>query len=200
MLSEKLQALAQGQQPQSMEELFASSKEGMMADKVMGNVRIGMSQEKEMMMAEMDALISQKVQDAVSQIRVRNGIDGKDGKPGRPGKDAEIPEIPVIKEEDVVAKVLEKIPKQPLNRRGGSGGGGGSTVITDDLSSQANGSTYSFSTTKTIGTALIVASTQFPTILRPTVDYTTSGTTLTLNSSLEPIQTGQTLIVVFVEG
>ena len=82
----------------------------------------------------------------------------------------------------------------------GQRGGGGSTVVTDDLSAFVNGSDREFTTTKKIGTPLIVASTQFPTILRPTVDYTTSGTTLTLDSSLDPIQSGQTLIIVYVEG
>ena len=94
-------------------------------------------------------------------------------------------------------KIVEKVVERVSMRRAG---GGGTTVVSDDLSSQCDGATLIFTTTKKIGFPIILSCTQFPTLLRPTTDYVVSGTTLTLSSSLIPPASGQSLVFVYSEG
>lgn len=164
---------------------------------------------------ELEVIIERKVKEAISQIRVRDGRDGKDGV----GVDGRTPSrkelvslikaiLPEEKSLDVEnIKGLQDLLNALSNRisnvrvkKGGAKGGGGSTVRVDDLSSQADGSTKTFNTTFRIGLGLVLQSTQFPRAFRPTVDYTTAGTVLTLTSEVGAPATGQSLIFAYIEG
>lgn len=163
---------------------------------------------------EMDGLVERKVKEAVSQIRVRDGRDGKDAVAvdGKPPTKKELTSLiksvlPEEKELEIerikgLQDLLNSLSNRLSNIRVKKGGakGGGSTVIMDDLTSQVDSSTRTYTLTKKVGAPLIVASTQFPTILRPTIDYVASGTTLTIDDDIGPIQTDQTLIFIYIEG
>lgn len=80
------------------------------------------------------------------------------------------------------------------------GGGGGSTLRVNNLSSQADGSTRTFTTTHRIGAAHALFYSGFPTVLLPTTDYTASGVTVTINSAVNPPVSGQSLLFIFEDG
>lgn len=201
MLTDKLSQLQTENEPQSMEELFNQSKEGMMADRVKQSVEMMLPQMKMRILEEMKMILSEEIKNQIGQIKVRDGRDGKDGKSVNPEEVAKIVLDIIPKPKDGrdgkdapnINEIIAKIPR-PVSK------GGGSTVIMEDLSSQCNGVLKTFSTTKKIGTPLLVASTQFPQILRPTIDYSASGTTLTLSSEVGAPETNQTLIIIYVEG
>lgn len=77
------------------------------------------------------------------------------------------------------------------------GRGTGSPVNLEDISSQCNGVLKTF-TVPAHARALGLWSTQFPLVYRPTTDFTTSGTTLTLTAAVGAPDTGQTLIFLYV--
>lgn len=217
MITEKLRQLSQGNQPQTLDELFSQSKEGMMSERVISQIQALLPQMKDKLFQELLAPLTEAIKQEIGKINVRNGQDGQDGKPGQ---DAD--EEMIVKE--VVKKIFPKLEKEELEvdkikglreilnnfstritsigsrRTKSGGGGGGDTIIAEDLSSQCDGATLAFTTTKRIGKPLLVISSQFPTILRLTTDFTASGNTLTLNSSLPFIASGQTLYFVFAEG
>ncbi len=155
-------------------------------------------------------MVPELVQAVMAQIRVpKDGRDGKDGKDGRTPSHNEMMAImkmlvPKEKKDETgeLKKMIAELGQRltSIASRRGGGGGGGDTMIADDLSSQADGSTRTFTTTKRIGKPILVVSSQFPTVLRLTTDFTASNTTLTLSSSLDPIQTGQTLYFLYAEG
>lgn len=198
MLSEQLRQLSEEQKPKSMDELFGNSKEQMLFEQVNQSLQEAVRQIKESMSQEMGATISRLVQQTVSQIKVKDGRDGRDAKPGRDGTDGKDGKDATINKEDIIAEITKKIPPVSVSSR--RGGGGGSTVRTDDLSSQADGSNKTFNTTYKIGTALILSGTQFPVILRPTVDYTVGSTSITLTAAVGAPESGQSLIFVYIEG
>jgi len=69
-------------------------------------------------------------------------------------------------------------------------------VQTFDLTSEVNGTLKVFTVPKHT-TALAVLSTQRPLIFRPTIDFTTTDTVLTLTSEVSAPQTGQTLLFIY---
>jgi len=105
-----------------------------------------------------------------------------------------------IKEE--ISSELDNFKKEIPNMvrsqlpRGGKGGGG-STMRVDNLSSQANGTTRTFTATHRIGEAHLVFYSSFPTFFLPTTDYTISGTSITLSSSIDPPVAGQSLAIFY---
>ena len=176
----------------------------------LNRIKATMPEIKEELLERLEVILEDDVAERVSRIVVRDGRDGKDGKDGINGKTPTKDELlnlvtSVQKKEkkirvndveglnDELNRISIKIPRLRNS-------GGGDTIIADDLSSQVNGSTMSFTTTKRIGKAILVASSQFPTILRLTTDFTASGMTLALDSALTPIQSGQTLYFVYAEG
>lgn len=149
----------------------------------------------------------------------KDGRDGKDGKnsiipgpPGPSGKDGS-PDTP----EQILAKLIKV--KIPINIIEGlenqlrvlrrniadfksrkmqiGGGGGGDIMHAEDLTSQCDGSTKTF-TVPAHRKAIAVLGTQFPIIYRPTTDWTASGITLTLTSEVGAPKTGQTLIFIYI--
>lgn len=197
MLKDALKTL---NQPQTLSEAGMGAKEQGLFESLNQSLQAAALSIKERLAQELAIIAEQLVQQYVSQNKPRDGRDGVDGKPGKNGKDA-----PEINEEEIVKKVLARMPKpqepapQLVGSRSGRSGGG-STVRTDDLTSQCDGSNKTFTTNYKIGTPLILSGTQFPVILRPTTDYTVSNTTLTLTAAVGAPESGQTLIFVYVEG
>jgi len=76
--------------------------------------------------------------------------------------------------------------------------GGGDRVRVDDLSSQCDGANKTFNVTSH-RVALMLVGTDFPIMYRPTTDFTTSGTTLTLTSEVDAPTSGATLVFLYVE-
>jgi len=202
-ISDKLKKLQTDGQPKTLDELFTNSKEGMLLERVKNAVNMLLPAMRETLKKELKTELADELKNQVGQIKVRDGKDGQTPdvnkiiksvsdmipvpKDGKDGKDAQ------INKDEIINEIIKRIP-----RRGG--GGGGSTVVTDDLSSQVNGTLKTFTTTKKIGTPLLLISTQFPTALRPTVDYTNTLTSITLASGVDAPASGQTLIFIYVEG
>lgn len=149
---------------------------------------------KQEMISEFENSVSKIVKDEISKIKVRDGRDGKDGKglDGRDGKNGQ--DGKNANENKIIEEIMKKLP--PISMRSGSRGGG-STLRVDNLSSQANGSQKTFTTTYKIGLAHLVFYSSFPSILLPTTDYTASGTTLTLGANVPAPQTGQSLAIIY---
>jgi len=81
------------------------------------------------------------------------------------------------------------------------GRGTGSDVKAYDISSSLNGVLKTFSIPSNTR-ILSVTSSSFPTTFRPTVDYTSTGSTITFTSEVDAgttLASGQTLIIVYVE-
>jgi hypothetical protein len=72
-------------------------------------------------------------------------------------------------------------------------GGQGLAVFAQDISSQCDGSTRTF-TVPVHTRALWLTTSSFPSTYRLTTDFTTSGTVLTIDSSLQAPASGETLI------
>lgn len=103
------------------------------------------------------------------------------------------------KERIIDWKTLKNVPYDVTHKSTSKGGmrGGGDTIFYSDLSSQCDGVTMTFTVprhNKIVG----LRGTQFPIIYRPSVDFTTSGTTLTLTSQVGAVESGQTLIFEYV--
>jgi hypothetical protein len=77
-------------------------------------------------------------------------------------------------------------------------GGGGSPIYAYDLSSQCDGNTRTF-TVPSHSRAHALNGTDFPVIYRPTTDWTTSGTVLTIDGAVAAPSAGATLIFEYVE-
>ncbi len=194
-LIDELEKLKTESEPQTLDELFSQSKEGMMSDRVISDVNNKLPQMRTNMMNEMKTIIAEEVKNQVSQIKVRDGEDGKSPnidnivkmvleiipKPEN-GEDGKSPSID---------EILAKIPRQ-ISR-----GGGGSTMRVDNLSSQANGSTKTFTTTYKIGIAHLLFYSSFPTLFLPTTDYSVSGNIITLGASVSAPVFGQSLATIY---
>ncbi len=208
MITDELNKLIQGQEPQTMDELFASSKEGMMTEQVSKNAQQAFLAMKEQLMADLDGLVDQKAREIIAGLNIRDGRDGKDAMPGKNGKDGKdgSPDKPKeIKDkletlkgdERLDASAIKNLPEVVKSYSVGKSGGGGSTMRVNDLSSQANGSTRTFTTLNRIGAAHIVLYSAFPTLFLPTTDYTVSGNTITILSSIPAPVAGQSLAIVY---
>lgn len=144
------------------------------------------------------------------------GIPGKDGKnaEGLPGKDGIVDEkkiieslLTFIKREQVLdlshIKGATGFIKNGIEYKfeelmhGGGSSKGGSTPKSADLSLQCNGSNLIF-TIPTFTTILSLMGTDAPIIYRPTIDFTATGTTLTMATSVNAPSAGATLILTYV--
>ncbi len=197
-LIDELEKLKTESEPQTLDELFSQSKEGMMSDRVISDVNNKLPQMRIDMINEMKTIISEEVKNQVSQIKVRDGEDGEDGK--SPNIDnivkmvLEIIPKPKNGEDGIsqsIDEIISKIPR-PVSRSGG-----GSTMRVDNLSSQANGSTKTFTTTYKIGVAHLLFYSSFPTLFLPTTDYSVSGNIITLGSGVSAPVAGQSLAIIY---
>ena len=96
---------------------------------------------------------------------------------------------------DELKKEMAKIKDLLTNRPQGKGvGRAKSQVIRSvDLTSQVDGIVTTYTLEPDTVQVLFVWSSQFPVILRPTIDFSFAGRTLTLESPVGVIQSGQTL-------
>lgn len=148
-------------------------------------------------------IIDEKIEEVDNKIsEVKDGytpIKGKDYFDGRHGTE--------ITSEKILEKLKDKLNidsikdlRIVLNKMAGSRSGmSGMRKIPIprivDLSADANGSATTFNLPRDTRRVYAVWSSQFPVILRPTIDFTLSGNTLTIVSAqVGPIQSGQTLI------
>jgi len=100
-------------------------------------------------------------------------------------------------EEAIDQKVIKGLDKRLKNLKGGGKkGGSGTTVNYSDLTSQCNGVTKTF-TIPYHTRSIALFGTSFPIVFRPVVDYTISGTVLTLTSEVVAPATGQTLVFIY---
>ena len=91
----------------------------------------------------------------------------------------------------------DPLSKDDVNRiAGGIMRGGGDRVRVHSLSGDGSSKTFTVPTHKR---ALMVVGTDFPIIYKPTTDFTTSGTTLTLTSEVDAPTNGATLEFLYVE-
>ncbi len=180
----------------TLDELFQSSKEGILLERVKSAVNTLLPEMRQGIAQQVRTELTDEIRRQIRAIKVRDGVDGKSPDPqeiikrvlskiptpkdGRPGKDAK------FNKDELVAEILNKMPRAKR-------GGGGSTMRCDNLSSQANGATRTFTTTHNIGSAHLLFYSSFPTFFLPTTDYTVSGTTVTLSSSIDPPVAGQSL-------
>lgn len=197
-LLEELEKLKTEGEPQTLDELFNQSKEGMMSDRVVADINGKLPQMRTTMMNEMRMFISEEIQKQISSIKVRDGHDGQDGKTPDIGSIIKIvlDKIPKPKDgEDGISpsidEIISKIPR-PVSR-----GGGGSTMRVDNLSSQANGSTKTFTTTYKIGVSHLLFYSSFPTLFLPITDYSVSGNTITLGTNVSAPVSGQSLAIIY---
>jgi hypothetical protein len=132
------------------------------------------------------------------------GERGERGPVGPQGPKADKPELDKLVEEAVKAVMDTKEWKNLENRVKYSkfdqrwhGGGSGESVLIYDLTSQCNGILKSF-TVPSHTRAVKLEGTQFPIIYRPTMDWSTTGTTLTLDAGVGAPDAGQTLLFYYV--
>ena len=144
-------------------------------------------------------LIDGRIQFVDSKMKtVRSGLDGSPDNPQQVKaklKEAglSIDDIPGLKEK------LEDINEKASRARGGNAKKITFTQV-HDLSTQVNGVTRTFTVPrKTLAVPLLISS-QFPFILRPTVDFTLIGNTITLTGEVAVMQSTQTLIALLEVG
>lgn len=108
-----------------------------------------------------------------------------------------------LKIEDIEGLIekLEKLGKKPAAYVGGASGNGGRVVMAYDLSPLLNGSTKTF-TLPAFWRIISVETSSSPYTLRKTIDYTTSGSTITFTSAIDEtttLATGQTVTIIYSE-
>lgn len=137
-----------------------------------------------------------------------NGKDGLKGKDGNKGNDGsqdtgldivnKINDLPISPSSMIDASHIKNLPTVM------TGGGGGvrrnvsAKNIREDLSSQCDGATKTFTIAGNYKEdTLQLFSTQFPIVYRPVVDFTETGGGTTLTSEVGAPQTGQTLVALY---
>ena len=157
-----------------------------------------------------------RIKEGVDGKDGRNGIDGRPGRDGKDGKDApaETPRqikknIKLLKKKlrikDIknLRKELDELKKLRTIMTGGGSGTGGHIVKCYDLSASLNGVLKTFSL-PAFWRVISVHSSSFPNAFRPTTDYTTNASlmTITFTSQIKvgtTLATGQTIIVTYSE-
>ena len=157
-----------------------------------------------------DYLTRDEVEDLIAEATRRarplKGRDYNDGKPGRDGKDGKTVTEDALDGKEIAKRmnkfrgildysVLKNVP--PEQKRSPAHGGG-QKIQYYDLTSLTDGITKAF-TIPANKRVLGVWGTQFPQAYRPLIDWTASGTTLTLTAQVSAPETGQTLYILYVE-
>lgn len=102
-------------------------------------------------------------------------------------------------DKQIDASHIKNLPRMVNKQVKSSMRGGGDSVQVSDLTTQTDGTTKTF-TIPVHSKAIALLGTQFPVIYRPTTDWSSSGTTLTLTSEVGAPQAGQTLLFLYVPG
>lgn len=146
-------------------------------------------------------LVDKKIQDIDNKLsQIRDGytpVKGKDYFDGKHGTEITskqiIEKLKGFLDIDSIKNLREMLTKIMESRRLGMRKIPISRIV--DLSASVNGSATTFSLPQDTRRVHAVWSSQFPVILRPTVDFTLNGNTLTIISTqVGPIQSGQTLL------
>lgn len=213
-LLEQLQKLKTEQQPQNiglldeLQKLKSEKEADFTSSRVNKSLQTSAMEIRRELEKQLPEMILPLVQDAISNIRIRdgrdgkdgvNGIDGKDGKNGSPDKPLEVKsKLETLKDEERLdASAIKNLPRVLGQYSKGKSGGGGSTMRVNDLSSQCDGTTKAFTTTNRIGEAHLVIYSSFPTLFLPTTDYTVSGNVVTLGAGVSAPAAGQSLAIIY---
>lgn len=231
MLKDKLKQI---KQPKTLDELFNSSKEQILFERLNKSLQEVVLRFKEQVKTDLKQMIAEITKQELSGISADNlkkeadkvineaeerldKISSKIVDDAKITKNAILELRSVLESEKVnkdkdkkeiidIKTELENIRNNlpnlirsliPRKASGGGTGGGGSTIRVDNLSSQCNGATRSFTTTHRIGEARLLFYSSFPTLFLPETDFTTSGTTVTLNSALDFPAAGQSLAIIY---
>ncbi len=126
----------------------------------------------------------------------KDGKPGKNGKDGKPGKDFDPDKLKAIeakfKDIDGELRTVHANHAQVFAFSG-------STVLTHDLSASLDGVTTTFTLPSNARVLLVIAS-SFPNIFRPTVDYTTTASSITFTSEINAATTlasGQSIVILY---
>ncbi len=127
------------------------------------------------------------------------GKDGKDGKSGKDGENGKDVDEKLVKQ---VTDKLDEVADELRTTRATTStvlAFSGSTVLTHDLSGSLDGVLKTF-TLPSNARVLLVISSSFPNIFRPTVDYTTTASTITFTSEIDAATTlssGQSIVILY---
>lgn len=164
---------------------------------------------KREMESKLPELIKAAVKEHIDGLNIHDGIDGItpikdkdyfDGKDGSPDTPKEIKEkLETLKgEARLDASAIKNLPRLiETKSKGGAKGGGGNKIRVENLSSQANGSTRTFTLVNRPTDTHVLLYSSFPSVFVATTDYSIAGTTLTLGSNINPPVAGQSLVLVY---
>lgn len=129
----------------------------------------------------------------------KDGKDGKDGVDGSPDTNEQVREKlqSLTGFERLDASAIKNLERHYRDREKGVRRmpvSSWSWNRYSDLSGQVNGNTRTFTVPVSQAGSETLWSTQAPIIFRPTLDFTVSATTLTIDSSIPAIQRGQSLV------
>ena len=161
--------------------------------------------------------VNQKLNEKINEVdrrlsMIRDGIDGQDGRDGQDGLDgingkdgssdtAETiaDKLETLEEDDklgieAIKGLKDRIMKLETMPTGRIGGARKTVYIKrENLTSQCDGSTKTFTLPKDTIDVLAVFGTQFPVNFNPGTDWTFEGRTLTLTDEVSAPESGQTL-------
>lgn len=134
----------------------------------------------------------------------RDGVNGKDGRDGSPDTAEEVRDkLQMLRGENRLdASAIKNLPqsiKTHSQRSTRLGRGTGSPLLFYDLTPQCNGVLKTFTVPSHRPNSALLFSTQFPVIFRPTIDYSASGSALTLTNEVSAPEAGQTLLFLYAE-
>lgn len=138
-----------------------------------------------------ESLITRAIREVFDAAKIARGIEALTGK-------ARLSYNALKDKPDIPGRKLFDDRKPAKTKKGGGGGNTGASMALDDLSSQCDGATKAFTVSSHSASFLLVG-TQFPFIYRPTIDFTTSGTTLQLTDEVGAPEAGQTLLFTYAE-
>ena len=161
---------------------------------------------------DVDAL-DKKIESRLSTVKSgRDGRDGTDGVKGETGERG--PQGFANSGQDLLEKLktvdipisliagledrLKEIVKKAATRGGIMAGPNANAVLSEDISSQCDGERKIFNVPRHRSTLLLISS-QFPFIARPTTDFTTANLQLTLTDEMPAFERGQSLILLYVK-
>lgn len=196
-LLEELKKLKDEGQPQTLDELFRQSKEGMMADNVINQINTLLPQIRDRLFQELLEPLTETIKREVGNIRIRDGNPGRDGEPGK------TPSRELLK--TLIKEVMPKPEKKELSvddikglrvlfndlssrissikgQRDGKRGGGGTTFESETLTLAADGSSATLSFTPVNSNNVMVF--YNGSLLTRSTNYTISGRTITF---LQPV-------------
>ena len=185
-----------------------SKLRGQVDEVFVGDKVNGMTKEHTARMAATDKKLAEaeeKIKSLKNGYTPKKGIDYNDGKPGKDGRLIASEEVRNKLEslrgderlDKTAIKGLEEMIKEKVVVRGG-GGPNANAVQFADLSSQCTGSNKTFTTPK-YRYALLLISTQFPVLYKPTTDFAIGNGQIILTDAVVAPASDQTFIFLYIK-